>query len=159
MVVPLFCIGMYPPENDLDEKTFRLCINSFLSGFLAFNTKEDKSKGAVGWKLPTLFLAAYCFIQIIFKSYNGFPFALISFIGVICEHTAVCTGIYAKDLTFKKYNFLKRFLLIILVYSIGALLVRLGGVASINLSGFELSTYWIPPLIGLTYYPGDGLKK
>ena len=159
VIAPLLCIGMYPPENDLDQKTFRLCITSFLSGFLLLNSKEDIEKGAVGWKLPTIFLACYFLLEIIFKSYNGFPFAFVSFIGIVCEHTAVCTGLYAKDpsLNFKKYNFIKRFLLVLIVYSLGALLVRLGGVESV-LPGFALSTYWIPPLIGLTYYPPDGYK-
>ena len=159
VLAPLLCIGMYPPENDLDKKTFRLCINSFLSGFLLLNSKEDKERGAVGWKLPTIFLACYFLLEIIFKSFNGFPFALVSFIGIVCEHTAVCTGVYAKDpsLNFKKYNFIKRFLLVFIVYLFGALLVRLGGVESV-FPGLELSTYWIPPLIGLTYYPPDGYK-
>ena len=159
VIAPLLCIGMYPPENDLDKKTFRLCINSFLSGFLLLNSKEDKEKGAVGWKLPTIFLALYFLLEIIFKSFNGFPFAFVSLIGIVCEYTAVCTGLYAKDpsLNFKKYNFIKRFLLVLIVYSIGALLVRLGGVESV-FPGFELSTYWIPPLIGVTYYPPDGYK-
>ncbi len=159
VIAPLLCIGMYPPENDLDKKTFRLCINSFLSGFLLLNSKEDKEKGAIGWKLPTIFLALYFLLEIIFKSFNGFPFAFVSLIGIVCEYTAVCTGLYAKDLSlnFKKYNFIKRFLLVLIVYSIGALLVRLGGVESV-FPGFELSTYWIPPLIGVTYYPPDGYK-
>ena len=160
VIAPLICIGIYPPENDFDKKTFRLIINSFLSGFFLLNSKEDIEKGAVGWSIPTILLALYFFVQIIFESFNGLPFALISFIGIVCEHTAVCTGIYAKDpsLNFKKFNLIKRFLLVLSVYSLGALLVRLGGVESIDLFGIGLNTYCVPPLIGLTYYPPDGYK-
>ena len=160
IVAPLLAYGMYPKDNDLDDETFLLCINSFLSGFLGLNNKEDKAKGAVGWKLPTVFSAIGFFIYVIIQTFSGLPFAFLSLIGVVCEHTAVCTIVYSKDpsLTFEKYNFIKRFSLALSVFLIGALLVRLGGVTSVQFPSFALSTYLVPPILALTYFPGEELK-
>lgn len=153
--------GQFESEKNIDNEKFLLGIRYFISGFLNLNSKEDKDKGAIGWGLPTVGAAFFFFIYIIIKTFSGFPLAFLSLIGVVCEHTAVCTGVYSKDpsLTFEKYNFIKRSLLALSVFSLGALLVRLGGITTVQFSGFTLSAYWVPPLIALTYFPGDGLKE
>ena len=153
--------GQFESGKNIDNEQFRLGIRYFLIGFLNLNDKEDKAKGAVGWRLPTIGAAAFFLIYIIIQTFSGFPLAFLSLIGVVCEHTAVCTGVYSKDpsLTFEKYNFIKRSLLALSVFLLGALLVRLGGITTVQFSGFTLSAYWVPPLIALTYFPGDGLKE
>jgi len=153
--------GQFESGKNIDNEQFRLGIRYFLIGFLNLNDKEDKAKGAVGWRLPTIGAAAFFFIYIIIQTFSGFPLAFLSLIGVVCEHTAVCTGVYSKDpsLTFEKYNFIKRSLLALSVFLLGVLLVRLGGITTVQFSGFTLSAYLVPPLIALTYFPGDGLKE
>lgn len=153
--------GQFESGKHIDNEQFRLGIRYFLIGFFYLNDKEDKAKGAIGWVLPTAGAAFFFFIYIIIQTFSGFPFAFLSLIGVVCEHTAVCTGVYSKDpsLTFEKYNFIKRSLLALSIFSLGALLVRLGGITTVQFSGFTLSAYWVPPLIALTYFPGDGLKE
>jgi len=143
-----------------DQKSFIYAVNFRITRVFGFDTKEERLPGAVGWSLPTLFFALCLLIESLFLTFNGLPFALLSFLGAVCLNTAVSTALYTKNpyLSFQKNQFIKRFLCAIAVWILGALLIRVSGLDSINFLTIPLNLYILPSFLGVIYFPGDDPK-
>ena len=143
-----------------DQKSFMYAVNFKITRVFGFDTKKERFPGSVGWSLPTSFFALCLFIECIFLTFNGTPFAFLSFLGAVCLNTAVSTGLYTKDpyLNFKNNQFINRFIFALAVWIVGALLIRLSGLYSIYFLTIPLNLYILPSFLGLIYFPGDNPK-
>lgn len=143
-----------------DQQSFMYAVNFRITRVFGFDTKEERLPGAVGWILPTLFFALCLLIESLFLTFNGLPFALLSFLGAVCLNTAVSTALYTKNpyLNFQENQFIKRFLCAIAVWILGALLIRVSGLDSINFLTIPLNLYILPSFLGVIYFPGDDPK-
>ena len=143
-----------------DQKSFMYAVNFKITRVFGFERKEERLPGAVGWCLPTLFFALCLLIESLFLTFNGLPFALLSFLGAVCLNTAVSTALYTKNpyLNFQENQFIKRFLCAIAVWILGALLIRVSGLDSINFLTIPLNLYILPSFLGVIYFPGDDPK-
>ena len=143
--------GDYP-----DHETFMRTVNLRIANVLGF-LRERKLIGYFGWSLPTEFFALYLLLEVIFLTFNGYPFAILSFVGAVALNTAVNTTLYSKDPEFKKNPFGKYSMALFFII-VGLFLVRVSGLNSISVLNFPLNLYILPCLLGLTYYPGNEPK-
>ena len=143
-----------------NQKSFMYAVNFKITRVLGFDTKKERLPGAIGWSLPTSFFALCLLIESVFLTFNGLPFALLSFLGAVCLNTAVSTALYTKNpyLNFQENQFIKRFLCAIAVWILGALLIRFSGLDSINFLTIPLNLYILPSFLGVIYFPGDDPK-
>ena len=153
--IPIYFFS-YRKGNYSDQETFMRTVNLRILNGLGFN-KEEKLIGYFGWSLPTLFFALYLLLEVIFFTFKGFPFAILSFIGAIALNTAVSTTLYSQDPAFKQ-NPSGKYLMGLGFLLVGLFLVRISGLNSISFLDFSINLYILPCLLGLTYYPGNDPK-
>ena len=138
----------------IDQETFIKSVTLKLKGGLGFIPKEEKLIGYFGWSLPTNFFALCLLLEVIFLTFNGFPLAILCFIGAICLNTSVNTTIFSKDPEFKK-DPIPKYLTGLGFLLAGVFLVRVSGLSSISFLNFPLNLYIFPCVLGLTYFPGN----
>ncbi len=144
-----------------NQKSFMYAVNFRITRVLGFVPQAERFPGAVGWSLPTEFFALCLFIESVFFTFNGYPFALLSFLGAVILNSAVSTGLYTNDPNLKlgkKFNKLKRFLIALSVWLIGAFFIRISGIDSLNFLSIPLNLYILPSFLGVIYFPGDNPK-
>ena len=139
--------GDYP-----DHETFMRTVNLRIANVLGF--LREKRIGYFGWSLPTEFFALYLLLEVIFLTFNGYPFAILSFIGAVALNTSINTTLYSKDPAFKQ-NPSSKYLMALVFLLVGIFLVRISGLHSISFLKIPLNLYILPCVLGLTYYPGN----
>ena len=152
IIIPLYFFsytGDYP-----DHPTFIKSVNLRIKGGLGFIPNEEKLIGYFGWSLPTIFFALCLFLEVIFLTFKGYPFAILSFVGAVALNAAINTTLYSKDPAFKQ-NSSSKYLMALGFLLVGIFLVRISGLHSISFLNFSLNLYILPCLLGLTYYPGN----
>ena len=153
IIIPL---SFFPYRGDYpDHETFMRTVNLRIANVLGF--LREKRIGYFGWSLPTEFFTLYLLLEVVFLTFQGYPFAILSFVGAVALNTAVNTTLYSKDPDFKKNPFSK-YLMALVFIIVGLFLVRISGLNSLSVLSFPLNLYILPCLLGLTYYPGNELK-
>jgi len=153
IIIPL---SFFPYRGDYpDHETFMRTVNLRIANVLGF--LREKRIGYFGWSLPTEFFALYLLLEVIFLTFNGYPFAILSFIGAVALNTSINTTLYSKDPAFKQ-NPSSKYLMALVFLLVGIFLVRISGINSISVLNFPINLYILPCLLGLTYYPGNELK-
>ncbi len=151
-------IYFFPYRGDYeDQDSFMYAVNFRISRVFGFGRKDERLPGAIGWGLPTYFFALCLLIEAIFLTFNGSPFALLSFIGAVALNTAVSTTLYSKDPAFKQ-NPSGKYLMGLAFLLVGLFLVRISGLNSISFLDFSINLYILPCLLGLIHYPGNDPK-
>ena len=96
----------------------------------------NRNQGERGWALPSVVFGWVVGFAALTSTFNGIPFAFVSFLGGFIEYIAISTVVYAPE-----FSFFQRFLYGIPVWLFGALLIRLGGMDSLIIGGFQLNLY------------------
>ncbi len=109
------------------------------------NLQPFKSKG---FGLPSYIFGALVAVIALFETFRGFPFAIVSGIGTFIVWTAVSTVIYARDT-----KFLGRLLPGIVIWGIGAFLIRLGGMTGITVFEVYMNLTLWGSILGATFFP------
>ena len=107
---------------------------------------KDPSKGVV-W--PLVIFSIILLFNTLYSTFNGLPFAFISFIGSWTIRGAISQSVYTNE----KLTVSKRIIYSIPFWIVGAVLIRLGGMNSLTIGSINLNLYLISSLIGATYYP------
>tara|TARA_B100000579_G_C22592476_1_gene738715 strand:+ start:459 stop:839 length:381 start_codon:yes stop_codon:yes gene_type:complete len=103
-----------------------------------------------GWDFPFLAFTFLVWIVALVETFRNFPFALISALGSYIIFNAVSTVIYSRE-----YRFLGRLFPGLIIWAVGLLLIKLGGMPGIRVFGFYMDlTIW-SSLLGFTFWPGD----
>ena len=107
------------------------------------------SKGK-GWGLPSIAFGFCVVITALFETFRGIPFALISAIGTYTVWISVSTVIYSNENTF-----IKRLIPGVIVWLLGAALIRVGGMDTLVFFGIPLNLYLVSSILGATFHPPE----
>ena len=152
IIIPIYFFpysGNYP-----NRAMFMTSVNLRYKKMLGFIPKEEQLIGLFGWSPPTVIFAVSLFLETLFLTFNGSPFALLSFFGATSLYSSISTTVFSKDPNFKK-NPLPKYLTGLGFLIAGVFLVRVSGVNSISFLNFPLNLYILPCVLGLTYFPGN----
>ena len=81
IIIPIYFFpysGNYP-----NRAMFMTSVNLRYKKMLGFIPKEEQLIGLFGWSPPTIIFAVSLFLETLFLTFNGSPFALLSFFGAI----------------------------------------------------------------------------
>jgi len=104
-----------------------------------------KSKG-IG--APSYLFSVLVIITAIFETFKGIPFALVSAVGAFFVWTAISTVVYSRE-----NKFLGRLIPGLIMWGIGALLIRLGGMTGITVFDFYMYLPLWSSILGATFFP------
>ena len=112
--------------------------------------KVPESWKKKGWDFPSFVFAALVWVVASVETFRNFPFALISALGTFIIFNAVSTVVFSRE-----YRFLGRFIPGLIIWSVGFLLIKLGGMPGIRVFGFYMDLTLWSSLLGFTFWPGD----
>tara|TARA_Y100001968_G_scaffold63449_1_gene54213 strand:+ start:1003 stop:1386 length:384 start_codon:yes stop_codon:yes gene_type:complete len=112
---------------------------------------EDIAKG---WGLPTLIFSAIVGYTALFETFDDFPFALVSAIGTLVTWSSISTLVYSRDIAYSgRRGLFGRIFTNLLVWILGATLIRLGGMTGVTVFGFYINLTLWSSILGTTFYP------
>ena len=120
---------------------------SFVAAFKTHKASKEswKSKG-IG--APSYLFSVLVIITAIFETFKGIPFALVSAVGAFFVWTAISTVVYSRE-----NKFLGRLIPGLIMWGIGALLIRLGGMTGITVFDFYMYLPLWSSILGATFFP------
>ena len=112
---------------------------------------EDIAKG---WGVPSLIFSVIVGYTALFETFDDFPFALISVIGTLVCWSAISTLVYSRDIAYSgKRGLFGRIFTNLLVWILGAILIRLGGMIGVTVFGFYINLTLWSSILGTTFHP------
>ena len=90
----------------------------------------------------------------LFETFDDFPFALVSAIGTLVTWSSISTLVYSRDIAYSgRRGLFGRIFTNLLVWILGATLIRLGGMTGVTVFGFYINLTLWSSILGTTFYP------